>query len=344
MKAIVIFFIISGCLFITETFSQIPVFGPIHPLVNYGRIREDINLDTLRTFRGVYHERGDDQISYGTTIYTRSEDKLTDTVFIMAGGLIRWDLYRYNEKNQLLYWREFAPQYPLMYYGSDDYEYDQVGRLIKITAKYNRPMGSPPEDTVRVITYDYSTVISTPKGYIFNNVEYELDNCGRVVHEKFLVRDDVFGEFDEKKYRLGDNYYSYTDSSYIMWHYWTGFLNKTTFILNERGNTKLQLGYSSSDGINWRLYERIEMEYVYSTNSGTPNNNSLAGRTNTTVYAHDRAIHISTENAAIVQIFDVTGRLIRQHPVLEGVTQISTPSSGFYIVKVGHDSFKISVR
>ena len=339
-----IFFIISVSFFITETFSQIQVFGPVHPLVNYGRIREDINLDTLRAFVTIYHERGDDQRSYGTSIYTRSEDKLIDTVFTMAGGLERWDIYRYNDKNQLLYWREFVPNYPLRHYVRDDYEYDKEGRLVRIIVKYIHPEGSPPADTVRVITYDYSTVITMPKGYIFNNVEYELDNCGRVVHEKFLVRDDVFGEFDGEKYRLGDNYYSYNDSSYIMWHYWTGSLFKTTTVLNERGDEKLKTCYYSPDGINWSLYERIEREYVYSTNSGTLNNNSYAGKTNTTVYAHDGAIHISTENAATVQIFDVTGRLIKQQSVLEGETQINAPSSGVYIVKVSHDSFKIFIR
>ena len=109
IKIIALFF--SVCLFVSEVFAQ----SPVHPLVNYGPTRVDTNIDIMYYIR--HYEMGGEVIfaRIGTTRYSRSKDNLTDTVFVSA-GLMRHDVYRYNEKNQLLYQYEFYPGHPLQSY------------------------------------------------------------------------------------------------------------------------------------------------------------------------------------------------------------------------------------
>ena len=100
----------------------------------------------------------------------------------------------------------------------------------------------------------------------------------------------------------------------------------------------------SVDAINWRISRKMETEYIYSADSKNPNDHFFAGRSNTAVTVHAGAIHIFSENVTMVQIFDLAGRLIKQQPVSVGENRIVVSTGGFYIVKAGNESFKISVR
>ena len=64
-------------------------------------------------------------------------------------------------------------------------------------------------------TFDYSTIVMTEKGYIYNGFEYEIDELNRVTYIKNLTLPDNFfenGEYvelDGKQYRVEDMYFTY---------------------------------------------------------------------------------------------------------------------------------------
>jgi len=258
-----------------------------------------------------------------------------------------------------LFWRHFHPQYPTHQHWREDYEHDADGRLTKIVRDFIWPDGvpdvDPPIDTTRfVITYDYSTVQMTENGYIFDGIEYELDNHGRLTHAKYVNSKDEFVEFtDGKKYRIDSPYYSYTDSSWTSFGYYQpgdmvpGMPDQwieTTYVFDENENEKQRTVRVSSDGINWTIHELTKTEYVYSSAVGIPMLTPPAAQTGTTVYAHSGAIHIVAENAVRVQIFDLFGRLVKQQAVMPGENRISGLSGGFYIVSVSNESYKVFIK
>ena len=357
MKVKIVSIIFMVCLFASKMVAQ----GPIHPLINYGPIRVNTSIDTMRIYTSTYYERNGEVVMYppwasvGTTFYTRSEDKLTDIVTIEA-GLIRQDVYRYNEKNQLLYQHEFYPDQPFLSYVRTDYEYDEEGRLVKIVAKRIQPSETPSEIILDVYAFDYSTLKPTEKGYIYNDVEYELDNQGRLLYAKNLNAKDEYVEYtDGKKYRIGDDYYTYTDSSFTQFNcsnyvYMQVLWKETTFVFNNYGNTKRKTTRVSIGGINWRNAEIVDVEYMYNdtnSNSGdidVSNERASLSKSNVTVYAYTGSIHIFTEKTTTVQIFDLTGRMIKQQAVLPGENKISISSNGICIVTIGNESFKVFVK
>ena len=348
-------------------FGQILSTGPIHPLVNnYGRIRTNTNIYEIHQnwyFQSNREGPMDLQPSYA--VFSRSDDNLTDTVMSIS-GLIRCDVHRYNEKNQLLYNYEIYPytHEPLNSYVRTNYEYDKEGRLTKCVSKSIMPSETPSEQILSEVIYDFSSIKKTEKGYIFrtqyNNYdwdqirnfhekEYELDNQGRLTYENYADAKNESVEFtDGKKYRIGADYYIYTDSSWTsfgfsqpgMWNMW----KQKTHVFDKNGNAKLTTVMVSVDGINWTLMEKSENAYVYTDDRESLSNHSPADKTNTIVYANSGAIHIVAENAALTRIFDMFGRLIKQQTVSPGENRIDISSTGFYIVTVCNESFKVFIK
>ena len=107
----------------------------------------------------------------------------------------------------------------------------------------------------------------------------------------------------------------------------------------------------SPHGLKWQISQEALYSYVYSNES---NSNTYSGddevsnfnvqASNAIVYAYAGTIHIFTENAAEVHVFDLAGRLIKQQAVSAGETRISVSAGSLYLVKVGNQSFKVSVR
>ena len=359
IKTKIITFVLLAFIFPSGIFSQTEAVSPKHPLVNYGPTRIDINIDTVLTF--TYYEMGS-EVPFGPrpglSIYTRSEDKLTDTVATFS-GLIRHDIYRYNEKNQLLYQCVYYPNHPLTYYVREDYQYNEEGQVIKIVAKEIRPGETPSEVFLNEYTYDYSTVQLTDKGYIFDGRQFDLDQDGRLVYSYYAKGHEEYKEeyieyVDGKKYRIGADYYTYTDSSYTASGYYqpgnmvlgmTDMWIEVTHVFYENGNYKGKRSRVSVDGVNWKPLNIVEHEYIYANviNSDIPSENSPVIKTNTEVYTFSGEIHILTGNNVMVQIYDLSGRLVKKQTVSAGENQISL-SSGFYLVKVGNETFKVYVR
>ena len=360
MKIKIILCYILPCFFVPDMFAQVLFStGPVHPLVNYGVIRTDTSIDTIHM--NIYSESGPGRemtLMPVTGIYRRSEDNLTDTVTTFS-GLINHRIFRYNEKNQCLFWREYNPHYPLMQHSRTDFEYDDEGRLNKIVIDYVWPDGvpeqDPPVDTTKtVFTYDYSTVQKTEKGYIFNGIEYEFDYKGRLTYQNAVdAKVEMIEYTDGTKYRMGATYYTYTDSSCTAFGcYQPGDMVlgmpdvwvETAYVFDSNENMKLKTVRVSHGGVNWILHELTTWEYVYSSAGENPVHTPPAAQTGTTVYAHSGAIHIVAENAALTRIFDMFGRLIKQQTVSPGENRIDISSTGFYIVTVSNESFKVFIK
>ena len=320
----------------SDLFGQIQISGPSHPLISYGMTRMDTSIDTIFTYSNSFCEEEVvgciSGIILTTTSYKRSEDNLTDTV-IMSGIRNQGFIFRYNEKNQLLYQDEMGPTYPSSF-TREEYEYNEKGRQVKLVRKYIQTTTQSEIIHNEYLLNDYSNIRMTEKGYICDDIEYELDNQGRVICIQ------SFGD------HIYTKYYTYTDSSYIEfscrlpegWHF------KNIYDFYENGHTKRYKELHSSDGINWKILSTSEYEYIYSKEMGTPINNPPIDKTNIIVTANSGSILVLTENTATVQIYDLTGRAIKQQTVFPGETRITISAGGFYIVKVGNESFKVSVR
>lgn len=61
------------------------------------------------------------------------------------------------------------------------------------------------------------------------------------------------------------------------------------------------------------------------------------------ISACDGNIKITAETEADVEIYTILGRFITRKHILPGVTEISVPNRGIYIVKVGKQTAKIAV-
>jgi hypothetical protein len=298
----------------------------------------------------------------GYTIYKRSEDGLTDTIYVNI-GLSRIEIRRYNENQRVVYSIFDYPHclvLPCNYtirpdyvYEKTEHEYDTEDRVSKVTVKEVEAL-SGRERIVSVSTYDYSTLKMTEKGYVYGGYEYELDADNRVTYLKNLAAPDEYRELDGKKYRVGDSYYTYFDGGLSLLRrektsYWILGAEdrwvKVDYFYNENG--LLENTYSSvDDGATWTVWEKRESRYAYAENVKTddaPNSNERPDPSVAKVYGIAGAIVVSTGNDAEVCIYNTTGNVVKKQPVYEGTTQITVPG-GLYFVTVNHHSCKVIVK
>ena len=358
MKTKLVIFITIALFIISNTYANFHVVGfqgPSHPL-NYYKVRL-CDVDT------VYNSFYDGVVGFSRSevTYGRSDDGLTDTVYL-ASGASSIMINHYSEKNQLLYYRDYYPDYPDFQYGKVVYEYDIEGRVISVTQHRITPTETPPDEVVEITTYDYSGIRMTETGYYFDgtNCEYELDSQGRVTRIKWMGYEDKYIKYtDNKEYRIGDVYYSYTDSSCTSFGYtspggmvlgmpdrWV----KTVHVFNEKGYLKSKITEASINGVDWVLNSKDKIQYVYADgsmsdilNDDPTINNHVEKTDNTKVFGLDDAIMINTESAANVWVYSISGQFIKQQKVLSGSSSIKV-SKDFYLVIVGDRSFKVYVR
>ena len=328
--------------------SKIP-----HPSIRYTPVRMNTNIDSI-IFHSLEVIHGDLIFSPWSTVtfYRRSEDILTDTIYI---NNFASRVCKYNEKNQLLYDHSLNPYILAPYfnkYNRTDYEYDDEGRVVREVFNEINPSSNPPTITfVSEQLWDYSTIQLTEKGYIFNNSEIELDDLGRITLIKGFVVEDTIAELNGKKYPVNHIYLSYTDSSFTTFDFsYIGSRTlreeptkwgNSTYVFNEDGNEIKCTFYISDDGINWSLRQNSRTEYK---SSNTPSsNNDLFPKSTVAVYSQTGAICVNTEKAGTLQIFDLAGRMVKQQALPAGKSSINiTP--GLYFVRVDNQTFKIYVR
>ncbi|MDR0699940.1 MAG: T9SS type A sorting domain-containing protein [Tannerella sp.] len=300
----------------------------------------------------------------GYTIYKRSEDGLTDTIYINS-GLASIDIRHYNENQRIVYsifdyppCKIYECNYvdPGSLYEKVEYEYDTEDRVSKVTVKEIESILDMEVRTVSVNTYDYSTLKMTEKGYVYNGYEYELDSNNRVTYLKNLSTPDEYRELDGKKYRVQDSYYTYFEGGLSvlrrektsdMIRGWADRWVKVDYYFNENGNgTFKNTYYSVDDGETWTIWEKTETRYAYVENvkSGDiPNTNGSVESSGTKVHGISGAIVINTENNVQACIYDTTGKVVKKQSVNAGAVQISVPG-GLYFVTVNNHSYKVIVK
>jgi len=330
--------------------------GPRH-LLNPTRFR--LYGDTI-----IYNFQGDPfqplpEVHY--TIIDRSEDGLTDTIHY-AAGLLRDDINQYNDKKQII---SCIVGYPFRYYmleiyenccgeySKEEYEYDEEGRITKFTLKWlNSPTNVVREE---VTNYDYSTFEYTAKGYIYDGIEYELDDEKKVTLWKNLNNPGEYGEFDGKQYHLGDYHYEYFEGGvsvigydYYEYNYLYIGPHITKRVYVYKPDLMTETMYRSLDGKTWELISNNERSVLYKSNvesGGNPNGNWLTETDVVKVYGSDNAVMISSPESVRIAVYDITGRLLRQHQTEGGgvVSRLPVPK-GLYIVKAGNEVKKVVVR
>ena len=358
ITAIIIFL----CFFSPDLIAQRKFpYNVSHPSIRYSPPRPSINIDTVLYYD--FAGQGEDPYPFMTR-YTRSEDLLTDTVHFESQAVP--EIYRYNDKNQLIYGHPASPQqtYGISGYMRTDFEYDEEGRMIRLVGDWIGQKADPNRDYRYEKTWDYSNIQMTEKGYIFNGVECELDDQGRITLIKRKAPEERFEEYiDGKMYRINDSFYAYTDSSITEFGCFPLFDRPHEFadsplqwmlstdVFTEHGDEKSHSMFISDDGINWRQIHNAKTVYIYNDNGSSQTHSNegevlsnIVTKTNTTVSAHSGLILIYTENAITVQIFDISGRPVKKQTVPQGESRISIASAGLYFVKVGNESFKIFVR
>jgi len=356
MKYFLYSLIFTGCFFISDLLAQQRPFGPTHPSFMYMPLRPNLSIDTVFCYGwgGISTDPISGEILETNPekyYYTRSEDLLTDTVHYEISTFI----HRYNEKNQLLYSYQISKKDIFSGYQRDDFEYDEEGRVVRLKSNWIEPSRNPFVDPKITFmyerTWDYSTIQMTEKGYIFDGIECELDYQGRITLIKYKATEDSIVELDGKKYRVNDAFITYTDSSYTYFGcFYIGSRTrreepirweKSTYVYNANGDLISSLALFSDDGIIWRNVQELLLFYLTHPYSGDNEvSNFIVNKAITNVYAQFGSIYIFTENDATVQIFDLAGRLVKQQTLSVGENRIKV-YRGFYIVKVGNESFKV---
>lgn len=346
----------------------VPSGPPNHPLTYSGYIRIDTNIDTL-IVKSTYY----DGSTVNMFVYKRSEDNLTDTVYrtspyetrdgIVPGKFVDWPYrfcLRFNEKNQNLSCNELYINNEMAPTSHEDFYYDEEGRISKYIQNWHSPGETPPISVVQLKDYDFSTLQTTENGYIFENVLYEFDSQGRLTFSTMLDGRNEYATLEGKEYLIGANYFTYTDSSYTKFgrgrtsEWMLGVPDQweeTTYVFYDNGNEKSITTKGSPDGVNWYIFRQVEYEYIYSndneqvnTYAGGEVSNFCPEATNASVYAAFGAIKVLTKDAVAVQIFDFSGRMVKQQSIPQGESLINVSSKGLYFVKVGNESFKVLVR
>jgi len=340
----------------TQTSISISPSGPIHPLVNYGENRIRTNLDTViyYDYYSIYFIEVLEEPIKTIVCFTRSEDELTDTLHTYFGS----NVWKYSKQNKLLYDYQYSPLHPLLEYVRTNYEYDEDGRVVKEVQTSIKPSENYSEKFLGERVYDYSSIQFTEKGYIFENIEYEFDDQERLTCMIYLsLGNELIKYSDGREFRKNAFYYTYTDSSFTEFGNWTmsyAILDRpdlwieNIYVFNENGSVEWFKKNESEDGINWHNRAKTKVEYVYSNDPrsddiGTTDNVSIF-KSKTVVYGLSREIYISNEKATTVQVFDITGRLVKQQELTAGENRIRVNNGGFYIVKSGNETFKVYVK
>ena len=318
----------------------------------------------------IYQWDGTSSLTTGYAEIRHSKDGLIDTVFTRS-GLARIDIRHYDEKQRLVCIEYDYPPCRIhdchvdvleseYFYRKEEFEYDTKNRVSKMTTK---EVGSATgkETITSVETFDYSTLVMTSKGYIYDGYEYELDESNRITYLKDLnapeeyLKPDEFMELDGKKYRIGDSYYTYFEGGFSVFRYertsywmlgWADRWSRTENFYSESGiivNT-----YYSLDGKEWEVWEKLESRYAYvdgeATNGADPNQNEKIQSPLSEVYGLSGAIIVNTDNNAEVSIYNTTGGMVKKQIVNSGTTQISMPQRGLYFVIVNNKSYKVIVK
>jgi len=278
----VLSFIIPVCFFASNLLAQQRPFGPTHPSFFYTPVRLGTNIDTVIEYTKEW-VIGHENSRVDKTYYSRSEDKMTDSVYSVTPNPA---VHRYNEKNQLLSNYTFRSSDLPGYldggnYVKNYYDYDDEGRVVRSALYLISSSENTSEELLAERIWDYSTIRRTDKGFIYDGIECETDNQGRITLIKYLAKVDTIVELEGEKYRVNDAFITYTDSTYTLFGCFYINSNTTpegpiswqisTVAYNENGDEKWSTFSMSDDGKKWSPVRETKTEYLYSGNDDVSN-------------------------------------------------------------------------
>ena len=229
------------------------------------------------------------------------------------------------------------------------YTYGEDGRLLKLEI-YGKERNDQMFEKL-YLTYNCAYMM-TDSGYVVeqtssdldkNKTEYVLDKKGRVIRVIDRDEEDRYIPGDNgQRYRIGDFYYSYTDSGYTKLHCMrTDFCTKTDFVFDKKGRLKKEIIYKRTGENQWDLYDSYEYFYFYQ--DGNPYSNIKVGKASGRVYGTEDAAVVETEQIVDVAVYTFGGQQIERRRIGAGTTRIPLPA-GFYIITLGGTGHKVIVK
>lgn len=289
------------------------------------------------------------------TICKYSKDRLTDTVTFYRNDTTTF-FQKYTPDGHLLYLstetlipldvNKSKPQKGLLI---SKYTYGEDGRLLKLEVLGKGYNDQPLEKLY--IAYNY-TYMMTDSGYVVeqtssdidkNKTEYVLDKKGRVI--RVIDRDEkdryITGD-NGQRYRIGDFYYSYTDSGYTELHCMRAdFCTKTDFIFDKKGRLKKEIVYKRTGENQWELYDSYGYFYFYK--DGNPHSNIRIGKVSGRVYGTVGGAVVETEQTVEAAVYTFGGQPVKRQRIGAGTTRIPLPA-GFYLITLNGTGHKVVVK
>ena len=305
----------------------------------------------------------------GYTIHKHSPDFLIDTIHVVS-GLMRFDIKYYDDKDRTVRYIFDYPHCKIMkcnyefeyFYDLQEFEYDTENRVSKITNKsVIWESGVETETLVSTELYNYSDIKMTPKGYIYNGYECEMDSLNRITYLKNLTEmpkgyyePHEYMELNGEKYRVGDKYYTYSDGIVSTFGYertshwmlgWSDRWSKVDYFFNDEGQITFKNTYYSLDGETWEVWEKGETRYAYAQLRNTDVQNLyIDSSSDVKVYGVSGSIVVISDKNTDVSIYNITGQKIFHQHVQMGTTTIPMNVKGFYFVIVNNKSHKLIVN
>jgi len=304
-------FLIANSIYIgaeeLEKFAPRP-HHPLDPL--QGRPR--IMADEIRSQNYIGDSEYAATFSYSTIKY--SNDGLSDTIYFSSGVIPPPIVQLYSKENRLI-----MIKYDHNMNGDFDddeakevYTYNTSGWLVN-KFSYNGQSSSI------IFSYDYRNIIHTDSGYILKNVEYILDEQGRLT-------------------RMDDVRYTYFENGYIEYSTRKNRPHKSEHYHNQEGYPIKTLDYTLLTNGKWELDSRREITYIFND----PSDSEDISPVPQPVYGTNGAIIITASIKDPVYIHNINGQLVKRIGDTQPNERISIPK-GIYIVTIQQRSYKVIV-
>lgn len=320
--------------------AQIPAWWPTHPLDTRIGDKPIIQPDTIVN-KSTNYRLGEVFYMWEITeIHSYGDNGYIDSTKVCYMDTTENNIpYISTYSNISTYSKENNKLISIKTYRSDDfsslssqtlYEYDSVGRYAKtnhITYNENQHI------TLNSITlHDYSNVIYTDSGYIFNGVTYSFDENNRLIKE-VSGRDTAYIYITTYNYH-NDNHGYDIERETNSWCFVGD--RKVEHRFDENGLLLKSTGYGfSPDPDNLA-------EYSYSFRSKDPTNNSFVS-VPANIYGVTGGLMISSNQPEQVFIYSLSGQLIKKAYV-QGSNQQIPLAKGIYIVKSNSKTTKVIVK
>lgn len=334
--------LLSVCFAVLTVFTiealREPAYLPTHPLdTRIGDkdpffIEKNSFIDSIQpTWTGSY------------SLHKWSSDGYIDTIYANMSTLVDF----YSKENNKLIRRDFyvGPVETKSFSSTEFYNYDNQGRRTTHTMTHysHGEDGSLTKKDTVIFDYDFSMVVYTDSGYIFNDIEYIFDKQDRLIRIKKRAY--------ESHHHLNVDY-TYFDENKGYSKLLYGILNppasesrtKEEYYFDDKGlliNSRTYMQYyADTEWSEWELTQDWHDSYTFYddiTSNGLTTAESIHQ-----IYGVEGGISIRTGQPEKVSIYTINGQLLRRN-VVNDYLKVDLPK-GLYIVTAGKEAYKVVVR